>query len=84
MFGHVHDVINGFDSDAFFGALLKDGTLCSRRPDGSIMWNRPKVNQWLADINWSWTDIYCLLHILSLPGSGSEEVLFQWVNSMQG
>ena len=79
-FGPAEESLKNVDSAAFLGALLKDGKLCYRGPDNIIVWDRPRVNQWLADIDRSWSDVYCLLHILSLPGRGSEEVLFQWAN----
>ena len=69
------------DSAAFLGALLKDGKLCWQGEDNVIIWDRPKVDEWLSDINRSWSNVYCLLHILSLHARGSEEILFQWTNS---
>ena len=69
------------DSAAFLGALLKDGKLCWQGEDNVIIWDCPKVDEWLSDINRSWSNVYCLLHILSLHARGSEEILFQWTNS---
>ena len=79
-FSPAEESLKNVDSAAFLGALLKDGKLCYSGPDNIIVWDCPWVNQWLAGIDRSWSDVYCLLHILSLPVRGSEEVLFQWAN----
>jgi len=84
VFGPLHECLNNVDSAAFLGALLKDGRLCTRGPNGDIAWDIRQVNKWLADIHRSWSDIYCLLHILSLSGRGTEEALYQWANSAEG
>jgi hypothetical protein len=84
IFGPPNGSLSNVDSAAFLGALLKDGKLCWRGPDGVVIWDRQRVDEWLSDINRSWSDVYCMLHILSLPARGSEEILFQWTNSHNG
>jgi hypothetical protein len=84
VFGPPDETLGNLDSAAFLGALLKDGKLCHRRPDGKIVWDFPKVSRWLADIHRSWSDIYSLMHMLSLSGRGAEEALYQWTNSPDG
>jgi len=84
IFGPSDRTSDNVDSAAFLGALLKDGKLCWRGPDNVILWDRPKVDEWLSDIDRSWSDVYCLLHILCLPPRTSEEIIFQWANSRNG
>jgi hypothetical protein len=84
IFGASDDVLNNVDSAAFIGALLQDGRLCHLGPDGAVVWNQREVYGWLSDIHKSWSDIYCLLHLLSLSGRGTEEALYQWGNSPEG
>jgi hypothetical protein len=38
----------------------------------------------MADIHRSWSDVYCLMHILSLPGRGTEEAFYMWANGANG
>jgi hypothetical protein len=83
VFGPSDECLNNIDAVAFLGALLNDGRLCHRRPDGRVVWDIRQVNQWLADIHRSWSDIYCLLHILTLSGRGTEEAFYQWANSAE-
>jgi len=83
-FGPTDETLHNIDSAAFLGALLKDGRLCRRAQDGTIVWDQQHVNQWLADIHRSLSDIYCLLHIITLSGRGTEEALYQWANSAVG
>jgi hypothetical protein len=83
-FGPNNECINNVDSAAFLGALLKDGRLCHRGPEDTVVWDIRQVNQWLADIHRSWSDIYALLHILSLSGRGTEEALYLWANGPEG
>jgi hypothetical protein len=84
IFGPPEGSFGNVDSAAFLGALLKDGKLCWRGPDNVVVWDRQRVDEWLSDINRSWSDVYCLLHVLSLPARGTEEILFQWTNSHDG
>jgi hypothetical protein len=83
-FGPPDESLKNVDSAAFLSALLKAGKLGHRAQDGRIVWNRQKVDQWLADIDRSWSDVYRQLHILSLSGRGTEEILSQWANSAEG
>lgn len=84
IFGPPADSLRNSDSAAFLGALLREGTLCRLGPDGTIIWDLPMVLRWLTDIDRAWSEVYCLLHILSLPGRGTEETIFQWTNSKDG
>jgi hypothetical protein len=84
IFGPVDRTFDNVDSAAFLGALLIDGKLCWRGPDNVIVWDRQRVDEWLSDIDRSWSDVYCLLHILCLPPRASEEIIFQWTNSKNG
>jgi hypothetical protein len=61
-FGPSDKSLRNVDSAAFLGTLLKDGKLCYRGCGDIIVWDRRWVNQWLADIDRSWSDVYCLMH----------------------
>lgn len=81
LFGPQKESNENKQSAAFLRALLQAKKLCRRAPNGTIIWDIGEVTQWLLDIGRSWRDVYCLLHILSLPGRGTEELLFQWGNT---
>lgn len=49
--GPPEESLNNADSAAFLSALLKAGKLGHKTDDGRIVWNRQKVDQWLADID---------------------------------
>lgn len=83
-FGPGDESLDNIDSSAFFAALLDDGRLCHRGPDNTVVWDIRQIHSWLADIHRAWSDIYCLLHIYSLSGRGTEEALYQWANSPEG
>jgi hypothetical protein len=84
MFGLSNESLNNVHSAAFFGALLDEGKLCHRGPNNTVVWKLQQVNLWPADIDRSWSDVYRLMHFLSLAGRGTEEALYQWANGPEG
>jgi hypothetical protein len=67
----------------FFEALCSQGTLCKSTQDGILSWDHNEVTKWLGDVAATLSQIYLLLHMLSPPGRGTEEVLWQHANSAE-
>ncbi|KAG2336410.1 hypothetical protein BDR05DRAFT_124015 [Suillus weaverae] len=67
----------------FLEALCTQGKLCQSSQDGNISWDHDEVLIWLANVADMLSHIYLLLHMLSPPGRGSEEVLWQYANSAE-
>ncbi|KAG1795942.1 uncharacterized protein HD556DRAFT_1441771 [Suillus plorans] len=73
----------GNPASLFLDALASQGILCKVSVDGNIQWDPNQVRKWLADISGVLSQIYILLHMLSPPGRGTEEVLWQHGNSKE-
>ncbi|KAG2092299.1 uncharacterized protein F5147DRAFT_779694 [Suillus discolor] len=73
----------GNPASLFLDALASQGILCKVSVDGNIQWDPNQVRKWLADVSWVLTQIYILLHMLSPPGRGTEEALWQHGNSKE-
>ncbi|OAX37324.1 hypothetical protein K503DRAFT_783713 [Rhizopogon vinicolor AM-OR11-026] len=71
----------GHPASCFLDSLCIEGTLCRATEDGGILWDQAAVVAWLSDISFTLSQIYLLLHMLSPPGRGTEEVLWQYTNS---
>lgn len=67
----------------FLEALCTQGKLCKSSQEGDISWDYDEVLIWLANVADMLSHIYLLLHMLSPPGRGSEEVLWQHANSAE-
>jgi len=68
-------------STIFLDALCRSGGLCQIH-NGAIQWDPNELATWLANITQAWSMVLVLLHILSLPARGTEEVVWQHANSI--
>ncbi|KAF8121677.1 hypothetical protein EV363DRAFT_1139096, partial [Boletus edulis] len=68
-------------SCAFLMSLLQSGTLCQIH-DGVIRWDSKQLAVWLMNIADAWSTVLVLLHLLSLPARGTEEIIWQHANSV--
>jgi hypothetical protein len=76
-----NDLESGNHPTSFFlDALCKEGKLC-KRSENDILWDTKRLSQWLLDIAAAWAQVYVLLHLLSPPGRGTEEVMWQHTNT---
>lgn len=70
----------------FLDALCTHG-LCrqgeSTSEESALDWDTTGLALWLADIAIAWQNCYLLMHLLSLPARGSEQVMWQHANSME-
>lgn len=65
----------------FLEALCVQGVLCRSTDDGDILWDQAEVARWSSDVSYMLSQLYILLHMLSPPGRGTEEILWQYANS---
>lgn len=75
--------LNNADSDKFFDAMLEAGVLGLKLTEsGEVIWDKAKSTKWLSAIHKAWSQVFPLCHTTGgLPGRGTEEALFQWMNS---
>lgn len=64
----------------FLEQLCQSGVLCSRQGD-EIIWDIKSTNQWLLAISEAWSETLTLMHLLALPGRGTEVSSWQYANS---
>ena len=64
----------------FLEALCQEGRICAV-VGNDITWDTGRLSAWLKDISEAWSTTLVLLHLLSLPGRGTEEVVWQHANS---
>jgi hypothetical protein len=77
--------LDNADSDRLFAAMVEAGALGISRGRAGITWDRIKCMEWLHSIHTAWTLAYCLFHVTAgIAGRGTEESLFQIVNSTLG
>ncbi|KAI6139445.1 hypothetical protein BKA82DRAFT_948849 [Pisolithus tinctorius] len=66
-------------SSLFLAELCKLG-MCTRVGE-KIIWDSAQLGTWLVDTTKAWSITLTLIHLLSLPGRGTEEVIWQHANS---
>jgi hypothetical protein len=70
----------------FLDALCRRG-LCrqgeSASGESTLDWDLTSLTPWLAEIAKAWENCYLLMHLLSLPARGAEQVMWQHANSME-
>lgn len=70
----------------FFDAVCRLG-LCRKAESASgesaLDWDLTSLTPWLAEITIAWENCYLLMHLLSLPARGTEQVMWQHANSME-
>ncbi|KAG1841172.1 hypothetical protein C8R48DRAFT_781482 [Suillus tomentosus] len=63
-------------------SLCQAGEVCMRSGD-KIIWHDHPLSDWLLDVAGAWSQLYVLLHLLTLPGRGTEEAVWQYNNSAE-
>ncbi|KAH0826467.1 hypothetical protein J3R83DRAFT_5468 [Lanmaoa asiatica] len=64
----------------FLQQLCKQGQICIRQGD-DIIWDVKRFNEWLLTLSNVWSEALALMHLLSLPGRGTEVTSWQYANS---
>lgn len=64
----------------FLQRLCDKGQLCIRQGD-RIIWDPKQVNSWCLSVSEVWSEALALMHLLSLPGRGTEVTSWQHANS---
>lgn len=73
--------VNYHSATFFLQKLCETGCLCQH--DGEeIRWNAVQVNEWLLCISEVWSETLTLMHLLALPGRGTEVSGWQYANSI--
>jgi hypothetical protein len=82
LFSLSSDALEATDNPAsiFLQGLCEAGEVCTRS-ENTIIWHSNRLSDWLRDIATAWSELYVLLHLLSLPGRGTEEAVWQYNNS---
>lgn len=71
---------NDHPATFFLEKLCDAGGLCARQGD-SIIWDAQRVNEWLLEISEAWAEALTLIHLLAIPGRGTEVTAWQYTNS---
>ncbi|KAG9317943.1 hypothetical protein JVU11DRAFT_2176 [Chiua virens] len=64
----------------FLQQLCSRGELCIRQGD-EIIWDVPRLSDWLLSVSEVWAEALTLMQLLSLPGRGTEVTSWQHANS---
>ncbi|KAG9310527.1 hypothetical protein JVU11DRAFT_9070 [Chiua virens] len=72
--------MDGHPSAYFLQQLCQLGHLCIRQED-EIIWEAKRLNEWLLSVSQVWSECLTLMHLLSLPGRGTEVTSWQHANS---
>ncbi|KAF8432914.1 hypothetical protein L210DRAFT_3650015 [Boletus edulis BED1] len=76
------DLNSGNHPSSLFLAELQRFGMVYQVHQNRLQWDSQKLTTWLSNITAAWSSVLVLLHLLSLPARGTEEVVWQHSNSV--